>query len=84
MSIVTGCLQWSVIKRLVQINARISAIIASVAADLRPCFSAFRLPRGGPGLVPPCILHRRLPVTAGDWHSVPERELHDLLGTAPR
>ena len=26
-----------------------------------------------PGLVPPCILHRRLPFTAGDWHSVPER-----------
>jgi len=23
--------------------------------------------------VPPCILHRRFPFTAGDWHSVPER-----------
>lgn len=26
-----------------------------------------------PGFVPPCILHRRLPFTAGDWHSVPLR-----------
>src|SRR3546814_6001808 len=31
------------------------------------------LPLGAPGLVPPCILHRRFPFTAGDWHSVPER-----------
>lgn len=28
---------------------------------------------GAPGLVPPCILHRRFPFTAGDWHSVPVR-----------
>jgi len=42
-------------------------------AERAPCFQALRLPFGAPGLVPPCILHRRLPLTAGDWHSVPER-----------
>src|SRR5690606_21647157 len=30
-------------------------------------------PFGAPGLFPPCIRHRRLPLTAGDWHSVPDR-----------
>ena len=50
-----------------------SARIAKVAADRPPCFQALRLPTGAPGFVPPCILHRRLPLTAGDWHSVPKR-----------
>jgi hypothetical protein len=46
---------------------------AIVAPERPPCFQALRLPLGAPGLVPPCILHRRFPFTAGDWHSVPER-----------
>ena len=44
-----------------------------VFADRPPCFHALRLPLGAPGLVPPCILHRRFPFTVGDWHSAPER-----------
>lgn len=36
-----------------------------VAFDRPPCFQAFRFPIGAPGLVPPCILHRRYPFTAG-------------------
>ncbi len=31
------------------------------------------LPIGAPGFVPPCIRHRRLPFTAEDRHSPPER-----------
>src|SRR3546814_16256577 len=46
---------------------------ASAVAERPPCFRAFLLPLGAPGLVPPCILHRRFPFTVGDWHSVPER-----------
>ena len=34
-----------------------------------------RLPLGAPGFVPLCILHRRLPLTTGDLHSVSERTL---------
>ena len=44
-----------------------------VSPDRLPCFQAVWFPLGAPGLVPPCILHRRFPFTAGDWHSVPER-----------
>jgi hypothetical protein len=25
-------------------------------------------PSGAPGLVPPCVRHRRFPDTVGDWH----------------
>src|SRR3954452_1396747 len=45
---------------------------ASASAVRRPCLSAFRLPRGGPARAP-CILHRRLPLTAGDRHGLPPR-----------
>src|SRR3954451_3860999 len=44
----------------------------SASAVRRPCLSAFRLPRGGPARAP-CILHRRLPLTAGDRHRLPPR-----------
>lgn len=63
------------IERVARISARASAIIAKVAADLRPCFRAFRLPFGAPGFVPPCIRQRRFPDTAGDWHAAPLRVL---------
>jgi hypothetical protein len=36
----------------------------SASAVRRPCCKALMLPRPGPGFVPPCILQRRLPVTA--------------------
>ena len=42
-----------------------------VLAEYPPCLRAFWFPTGAPGLVPPCILHRCFPFTAGDWHSVP-------------
>jgi hypothetical protein len=39
---------------------------------------------GAPGFAPPCIAHRRLPFTAGDWHAAPEqvlsRQRHTLSG----
>ena len=44
---------------------------ASASAVRRPCLRAFRLPRGGPAQAP-CILHRRLPLTAGDRHGLPD------------
>lgn len=53
--------------------ALMNAAACIALADLAPCFQALWLPLGAPGLVPPCILHRRFPFTAGDWHSVPER-----------
>src|SRR3954452_10522436 len=43
---------------------------ASASAVRWPCLSAFRLPLGGPAWAP-CILHRRLPLTAGDRHRLP-------------
>lgn len=44
---------------------------ATDSADLPPCFQALRLPLGAPGFVPPFILLRRFPLTAGDRHSFP-------------
>jgi hypothetical protein len=43
-------------------NQRAAAI---VSAERPPCFQAFRLPAGGPGLAPPCMRQRRFPFTAG-------------------
>jgi len=40
----------------------------------RPCRRALRLPTGAPlPGAPPCILQRRRPRTAGDWHGFPFR-----------
>ena len=55
-----------------------------VEAEYPPCFSAFRLPLGAPGFVPPCILHRRFPFPAGDWHSVPARVAHQQRGACSK
>jgi hypothetical protein len=38
-----------------------------------PCFQRLRLPRGAPLPFPPCIRHRALPLTAGDWQGAPPR-----------
>ncbi|BAI97993.1 hypothetical protein SJA_C1-31590 [Sphingobium indicum UT26S] len=46
---------------------------ASVCAERSPCFHALRLPIGAPQLLPPCILHRCFPLTAGERHSAPVR-----------
>src|SRR3546814_3660290 len=48
---------------------------AAVCAERSPCFHALRFPFGAPQLFPPCILHRRFPLTAGDRHSAPDRVL---------
>lgn len=40
------------------IRARMAARMRIISDVLRPCFHAFLLPFGAPGLVPPCILHR--------------------------
>src|SRR3546814_17266161 len=48
---------------------------ASVCAERSPCFHALRFPFGAPQLFPPCILHRRFPLTAEDRHSAPDRVL---------
>lgn len=53
---------------------RTSFASSSVLPDLAPCLKALRLPILAPlPAAPPCILHRRFPLTAGDWHSVPAR-----------
>lgn len=42
---------------------------------------AFLLPRGAPDPgAPPCIRQRRLPLTAGDLHGLPERVLAPQRG----
>lgn len=55
------------------LSARIIAWTSRVSAERAPCFQALRLPLGAPLPLPPCIRHRCLPLTAGDWHSLPDR-----------
>lgn len=42
-------------------NSRNKLSKAIVSAEREPCFQAFRLPAGAPGLVPPCMRHRFRP-----------------------
>ena len=52
----------------------ISQCRANALADRPPRFHGlFLLPLDTPRFVAPCILHRRFPVTAGDWPSISER-----------
>ena len=57
---------------------------SSASAERSPCFQALRLPLGAPGLVPPCIRHRRLPLTAGERHSAPDRVFAPQRGALAR
>lgn len=57
---------------------------SSASAERSPCFHALQLPLGAPGLVPPCIRHRRLPLTAGDRHSAPDRVFAPQRGALAR
>ena len=59
---------------MVSLNQRTRARRAICSADLSPCTSALLFP-GAPVERPPCILHRFMPLIAGDWHSVPLRVL---------
>ena len=59
-------------------------ISASVCAERSPCFHALRFPFGAPQLFPPCILHRCLPLTAGDRHSAPDRVRASQRGALAR
>src|SRR3546814_8528041 len=52
---------------------------ASVCAERSPCFHALRFPFGAPQLFPPCILHRRFPLTAGDRSEEHTSELQSLM-----
>ena len=47
-----------------------NCVFASI--DRLPCRQALRFPLGAPQLLPPCILHRCLPLTAGDLHGAPD------------
>ena len=57
---------------------------SSASAERSPCFQAFRLFLGAPGLVPPCIRHRRLPLTTGERHSAPDRVFAPQRGALAR
>lgn len=46
-------------------------ICSSASAERLPCLQAWLLPFAAPLLVPPCILHRFLPLTAGERHGWP-------------
>ena len=60
------------VSRIWEIKAESMRRLAMAAAVYRPCFRAFRLPFGAPGLAPPCMRH--LPFgMAGDWQDIPER-----------
>lgn len=57
---------------------------SSASAERLPCLHALRLPFDAPGELPPCIRQRRLPLTAGDRHSVPDRVLAPQRGALAR
>ena len=58
---------------IIRQSARTRAMASRAAADRAPCFRALQWPLGAPLPLPPCILHRALPFTAGERHGWPDR-----------